>query len=598
MVGRPAVGRGPQEGAVEADHSRPESVGQVEGTGGVAHQDVRLFEERCESDEVQAARQIQSATRSGGPDDFGEGLLLGGPRHENRESCSGEQAGQLGETVRRPGERRSTGPGMKHYHGTALVPSCLAKHSLDFEPGWIRHFDSGFDPGRGDASSFEQKEIQISLVKARRGAVEGDSAVEQKGVEAVPGPDPDRDAGQERGQGQAGTRVEVKDRVVAGALEPGHERGEAPQAWKVVRLHPANRALEPGQGRRVRADEQVHGGRGIRAAQGLDGRQGEHHVAQPVGSGDEKPLGRAEARPDCCPASHDLPGFLRGDKLALRRRVDPFGFTKLGGHGAEPLWDGVDMGKLSVVVVSYNEEANLGKCLSSVSWADEIVVVDSFSQDRTVEIARRFTDRVFQHPWLGYGKQKNLALDRATFPWVLSLDADEVVSPELAQEIRSVLGGEIQVSGFALPRMTWYLGRFLRHCWYPDYKVRLFRKDRARWKEQDVHETVLLDGPCGRLRHPLFHYSFRSVHAHLEALQRYTSLSARQDRLQGRRFPMHRLLGSPWVMFLKLYVLKRGFLDGVPGLIASVLSAFHEFVKYAKLYELHQVDSGANEDRH
>lgn len=428
--------------------------------------------------------------------------------------------------------------------------------------------------------------------------MEGDSAVEQEGVEPVAGADPDRDAGQERGQSQAGTRVEVKHRVVAGTPELGGERGKAPQAWKVVRLHPADRALEPGQGRGVRADEQVHGSRRVGAAQGLDGRQREHNVAQPVGSGDEKPVGRAEGRPDFSPASHDLPAFLLGDKLALRRRVDPFGFKKLRGHGAESLWDGVEMGKLSVVVVSYNEEANLGKCLSSVSWADEIVVVDSFSQDRTVEIARRFTERVFQHPWLGYGRQKNLALDRATSPWVLSLDADEVVSPELAQEIRSVLEGEVQVSGFALPRMTWYLGRFLRHCWYPDYKVRLFRKDRARWKEQDVHETVLLDGPCGKLRHPLFHYSFRSVHAHVEALQRYTSLSARQDRLQGKRFPMHRLLGSPGVMFLKLYVLKRGFLDGVPGLIASVLSAFHEFIKYAKLYELHRVGEGTGEDRH
>lgn len=253
------------------------------------------------------------------------------------------------------------------------------------------------------------------------------------------------------------------------------------------------------------------------------------------------------------------------------------------------------MGRLSVVIVSYNEEANLGKCLSSVSWADEIVVLDSFSQDRTVEIARQFTDRIIQHPWLGFGKQKNLALSHATFPWVLSLDADEVVSPELAQEIRAVLQGESSMAGYALPRMTWYLGRFLRHCWYPDYKVRLFRKDRARWKEQDVHETVLLDGPCGKLRQPLLHYSFPNVHAHLEVLQRYTSLGACQSRLGGKRFPMHRLLGSPWVMFFKLYVLKRGFLDGVPGLIASALSAFHEFVKYAKLYELYQAPQRGTE---
>jgi glycosyltransferase involved in cell wall biosynthesis len=244
------------------------------------------------------------------------------------------------------------------------------------------------------------------------------------------------------------------------------------------------------------------------------------------------------------------------------------------------------MARLSVVVICFNEEAILGECLSAVPWADEIVVLDSFSTDRSLQIARRYGAKVFQHAWQGYARQKTLALREASHPWVLSLDADEVVSPELAEEIRSTLSRDPDLAGYRIPRMTRYLGRFLRHCWYPDLKVRLFQKALGRWGEQDVHETVLLDGPCGRLRHPLLHYSFPSIREHLETIQRYTGLSAASLARSGRPFSLARLLGSPLFMFLQQYVGKRGFLDGVPGLVASVLSAFHEFVKYAKLYEL------------
>lgn len=244
------------------------------------------------------------------------------------------------------------------------------------------------------------------------------------------------------------------------------------------------------------------------------------------------------------------------------------------------------MAKLSVVVICFNEEAILEKCLSAVQWADEIVVVDSFSTDRTLEIARKYTSRVFQKEWRGYAQQKALALHHASHPWILSLDADEVVSPELAREIRSLLAGEPDLAGFRIPRMAFYLGRFLRHCWYPDFKVRLFQKALGRWSEHDVHETVLLDGPCGKLKHPLLHYSFPSIRDHLETMQEYTTLGAESLARSGRSFSLARLLGSPLAMFFQHYVGKRGFLDGIPGLVASVLSAFHEFVKYAKLYEL------------
>lgn len=243
------------------------------------------------------------------------------------------------------------------------------------------------------------------------------------------------------------------------------------------------------------------------------------------------------------------------------------------------------MEKLSVVVICYNEEERIGNCLDSVRWADEIVVLDSCSEDRTLEVARRYTDRVFQHAWQGFGRQKNLALEHASHPWVLCLDADESLTPALAGEIRSILGGPPQHDGYRMPRRTRYLGRLLRYCWYPDHKLRLFRRGRGRWSEPRIHERVLLDGSVGKLRHPLIHDSFPTLEAHLETLQRYTTLGAQALAETGRTFSVLRMLGSPIALFLKVYVIRGGFLDGLPGLIASVLSGVHEFLKYAKLYE-------------
>jgi len=244
------------------------------------------------------------------------------------------------------------------------------------------------------------------------------------------------------------------------------------------------------------------------------------------------------------------------------------------------------MAGLSVVIICYNEQAILGRSLSAVNWADEIVVVDAFSTDQTVEIAKQYTRKVFQHPWQGYGNQKNLALGYVSCPWVLSLDADEVVSPELAQEIQRLLEENPIHTGYRIPRMTHYLGRFLRHVWYPDYKMRLFLKDRVVWGGESVHERVHLDGSAGKLVNPLLHFSFPSIREHIQTLQRYTALGAADLAEKGRSFSRLRLLGSPVVMFWKQFIMKRGFLDGLPGLIACVLSGVHEFVKYAKLYEL------------
>ena len=247
------------------------------------------------------------------------------------------------------------------------------------------------------------------------------------------------------------------------------------------------------------------------------------------------------------------------------------------------------MERLAVVMICCNEETILDRSLAAVQWADEIVVVDSFSTDRTREIAGQYTPLVFQHPWQGYGRQKNLALSYATCPWVLSLDGDEVLSPALAREIQSLLARGPEHDGYELPRMTYYLGRFLRHTWFPDHKLRLFKRDLVRWGEEEVHESLHLDGVSAKLKHPLFHYSFPTVSDHIHTIQRYTTLGANMLNKRGKTFSLPRLLISPLAMFVKQYLLKGGFRDGVPGLIASVLSGVHEFVKYAKLYELDRI---------
>ncbi len=248
-----------------------------------------------------------------------------------------------------------------------------------------------------------------------------------------------------------------------------------------------------------------------------------------------------------------------------------------GGYVVEPL---------SAVVICYNEATRISSCLESLSWADEIVVVDSFSTDSTVEIARRFTDKVYQHAWQGYGAQKNIAVSLASHDWILSVDADEVVSRALASEIKELLEQPLRYAAYRIPRISFYMGRFLRHCWYPDYKVRLFSRQLAHWDSRSIHEAVRVQGPIGTLKGRLLHYSFPSIDDHIATIQTYTSLGAAECAQARSRFVVAKLLVSPVAMFLKLYVLKRGFLDGIPGLIASVLSAVHEFVKYAKYYEL------------
>lgn len=243
------------------------------------------------------------------------------------------------------------------------------------------------------------------------------------------------------------------------------------------------------------------------------------------------------------------------------------------------------MPKLTVTVITLNEAANIDQALASVRWADEIIVVDSGSTDDTVAIARRHTARVETRAWPGYGAQKNYAASIASNDWILSLDADERVSAELAGEIRTLLASEPASRGYRLRRVTWYLGRWIRGTdWYPDHQLRLYDRRAARWNARPVHESVDVDGAPGQLRHDLQHYAYRDISHHLATIDRYTTLAANQWRADGRRATAIGLALHPAFAFLRNYVLRAGVTQGTPGLIVSILNAYYVFLKHAKLW--------------
>jgi glycosyltransferase involved in cell wall biosynthesis len=253
---------------------------------------------------------------------------------------------------------------------------------------------------------------------------------------------------------------------------------------------------------------------------------------------------------------------------------------------------------LSVTVITRNEAANIAAALESVAWADEIIVVDSQSTDDTAAIARRYTDRVFVREWPGYIAQKNYAASQASHDWILSLDADERVTPALADEIRRVLGGEPDASAYRMPRVTWHLGRWVRTTdWYPDYQTRLYDRRAAEWTGQYVHEAVTVRGRTGQLQGELQHYAYRDIADHLETIDRYTTLAARQMHEAGRRAGAFDVVGHPPLAFLRNYIAKGGIRDGVAGFTISALNAYYVLLKFAKLWELEWVRGSGVEVR-
>jgi glycosyltransferase involved in cell wall biosynthesis len=243
--------------------------------------------------------------------------------------------------------------------------------------------------------------------------------------------------------------------------------------------------------------------------------------------------------------------------------------------------------KLSVTVITHNESADIAAALESVAWADEIIVVDAESTDDTVAIARQFTDRVVVRPWPGYVAQKNHGASLASHDWILSLDADERVTPSLAAEIRASLSAAPAHPAYRVPRVTWHLGRWIRTTdWYPDHQVRLYDRRAAQWTGRYVHEAVAVNGPVGQLRGELQHFAYRDIADHLETIDRYTTLAARQMHETGRRAGLLQLAGHPPLAFLRNYIARGGFRDGVPGFIISAMNAYYVFLKFAKLWAL------------
>ncbi len=243
--------------------------------------------------------------------------------------------------------------------------------------------------------------------------------------------------------------------------------------------------------------------------------------------------------------------------------------------------------RLSVTIITLNEESALPACLDSVRWADEVVVVDSGSTDRTSEIARAAGARFVPHAWEGHVRQKQFALEQASGDWILCLDADEQVSPELKAEIEATLRAPADgTDGFSMPRHTFYLGRWIDHGgWYPDRKVRLVRRGRARWTGVDPHDRLETDGRVGELSGEIHHATYRDLAHQLRTIQSFSDIAVREWRKEGRGFCLARLLFHPPAKFLACYVWKLGFLDGLPGFLIAANSAYYVFLKHAKLWE-------------
>ena len=245
------------------------------------------------------------------------------------------------------------------------------------------------------------------------------------------------------------------------------------------------------------------------------------------------------------------------------------------------------MQPISAAVITFNEERNIEDALKSLSWADEIIVVDSGSTDKTLDICRQYTDKIFYRDWSGYVDQKNFAVEKAGYDWIFSLDADERISPALKLEIHERAQAGFTNAGYKIPRTAFFMGQWIRHGdWHPDYQLRLFDRKQARWEGGNVHESVKINGKPEFLKGEIQHYTYHSLSDYLRRLEIYSNLAALDYRKRGRSASAFALLGNPIAAFVKGYFLKQGFLDGMPGFVVAATGAISVFFKYAKLYEL------------
>lgn len=246
------------------------------------------------------------------------------------------------------------------------------------------------------------------------------------------------------------------------------------------------------------------------------------------------------------------------------------------------------MESLSVFIITHNEENNIKACLESIKWADEIVVVDNDSNDNTIKICKEYTDRVFQEEWKGYSRQKQSALDKTTGDWVLSLDADERLTPELRLEIEDILAYKERLKdGYLIPFKSYFGKKWIKHGgWCPDYRLKLFRKGKGRFGDEKVHEAVKVEGSIGHLKSPIEHYTYTSISDFIKRMDLYTSLFAEDYYKKGKKAKWEQLVFRPHFTFFKMFFLQRGILDGYYGFLLAILYSYYTFLKYAKLREM------------
>ncbi len=239
--------------------------------------------------------------------------------------------------------------------------------------------------------------------------------------------------------------------------------------------------------------------------------------------------------------------------------------------------------KISATIIAFNEDRNIVRAIESLRCCDEIIVVDSGSNDRTVELAANLGARVIENPWPGYASQKNFASEQAANDWILSIDADESLSEALEGEIWQIKKNGPRYDAYTVPRLAQYLGRWILHSgWYPDRKVRLFNRTRGRWTGDYVHESVQVDGRIGHLKSNLLHFTCSSLSEHLKSMDQYTTLAAEQIVAQEKPIGLRHVLAEPVWEFARTYFFKLGFLDGIEGLAIAYMAAMYNFVKYAK----------------